>query len=61
MKTYKGFKVGDLIKHKFRDMQYQNCRIIEINENRLPLIKVIDNEGISELPYMDIIKIGKSK
>jgi hypothetical protein len=54
MKTYKGFKIGDKVRHKFRDNKYQNCEIIEIRADRLPLIKVIENGVTSELPYMDI-------
>lgn len=57
MKEYKGFKVGDNVKHRFRDAKHQNCEIIEISENRLPLIKVIENGIISELPYMDLVLI----
>jgi hypothetical protein len=56
MKEYKGFKIGDNVKHKFRDKRYQNCEITEIREDRLPLIDVIDLEtGEAHLfPYMDI-------
>lgn len=54
MDEYKGFKIGDKVKHMFREKKYQNCEIIEINEDRLPLIKVIEGSETSELPYMDL-------
>jgi len=57
MMEYKGFKIGNKVKHKFRENKYLNCEIIEISENRLPLIKVIENGEISELPFMDITLI----
>ena len=57
MKEYKGFKVGDKVKHKFREMKYLNCEIVEIDENRLPLIKVVEDGEESELPYMDLIHL----
>jgi hypothetical protein len=63
MENYKGFKVGDSVRHRFRENKYQRCKIIEINENRLPLIKVLCEDGFyksneeSELPYMDLTKI----
>lgn len=62
MNEYKGFKIGDKVRHKFRDKQYQNCEIIEISERRLPLIKVsIDGnlDDTAELPYMDLQLLNK--
>jgi hypothetical protein len=57
MNEYKCFKVGDKVKHRFRDKKYLNCEIVEINENQLPLIKVSENGEISLLPWMDLVLI----
>jgi len=59
MNEYKGFKIGDIVRHKFRETKYQNCEIIKISENRLPLIKVIEDGVESELPWMDLEKVTK--
>jgi len=55
MEEYKGLKLGDKVKNKWREKTLQNCKIIEISENRLPLIKVIAEDGEEHfIPYMDI-------
>ena len=54
MERYKDFKIGDKVRHKFRENKYQNCIIKEINEDKLPLILVEDNNGEHLLPYMDL-------
>jgi hypothetical protein len=56
-------KVGDNVKHKFRENKYQKGTIIAMEEYRLPLVKVLFEDGFygpneeSEIPYMDLIRI----
>ena len=60
MDEYKGFKVGDKVKNKWRENTLQNCEIIEISEKRLPNILVIAEDGEEHIiPYMDMELINK--
>ena len=60
LQEYKGFKVGDKVKNKWREKTLQNCEIIEIRENRLPLIDVIDENGERRfIPHMDMQLLNK--
>lgn len=55
MDEYKGFKVGDKVRNKYREKTLQNCEIIEINEKKLPIIFVIAEDGEEHIiPYMDM-------
>jgi hypothetical protein len=60
MTEYKGFKIGDIVKHRFRETIYQNCKIVKINESRLPLISVVECGVKSELPWMDLAHVNTS-
>lgn len=60
LQEYKGFKVGDKVKNKWMEKTLQNCEIVKIRENRLPLIDVIDENGESHfIPYMDMKLLKK--
>lgn len=60
MNEYKGFKVGDKVKNKWRENTLQNCEIIEITEKRLPIILVIAEDGEEHIiPYMDMELLNK--
>ncbi len=48
------FKIGDKVRHKFREHIHQNCEVVGIDKDRLPLIKVVENGVESELPWMDL-------
>ena len=53
-----GFKVGDKVKHKFREHKYQNCEVLPLKDDRLPFVQVIEDGVVHELPWMDLIKIS---
>ena len=45
MKDKKDLKIGDKVKHRWRENKYQNCTIIEVEEGCNGGIKVICEDG----------------
>jgi hypothetical protein len=39
------FKIGDKVKHRFRENKYQYCTIVEVEEGCNGLIKVLCKDG----------------
>ena len=64
MADKKDLKIGDKVKHRWRENKYQNCTIIEVEEGCNGGIKVICEDGFyggrekSTFCPQDITKIG---
>ncbi len=64
MANREDLKVGDGVKHRFRENNYQQCSIIEIEAGCNGLIKVICDDGFygereeSTFPPQDLTKIN---
>jgi len=67
MADRKDLRVGDDVKHRFRENKYQQCTVLKVEEGCNGLVKVLCEDGFyggreeSIFPPQDLTKIAKAK